>query len=81
MFPKWNDWNLKYTTKGLIKQRTKGGLFYTTLAAALLGAYYTRRNGGNLGSFFANIRFYVRYGIAKVLGVLSQRLIHLQSKV
>jgi len=81
MFPKWSDWNLKYTSKGLTKQRVKGGLVYTAFAAALIGAYYTRRNGGDIRSFFANIRFYSRYGIVKVLGLLSQGLISLQSRV
>lgn len=81
MFPKWSDWNLHYTQKGLIKQRVKGGLLYTTFVAALIGAYYTRKHGGNLRSFFANIRFLFRYGIVKVLGILSQGLIRLQNRI
>lgn len=81
MFPKWGDWDISYTRKGLIKQRIKRGLLYTTFAAALIGAYYTRRNGGTLKSFFTNIRFYFRYGIAKALGLLSQGLIDLQNRV
>ncbi len=45
MFPKWNDWNIKYTPQGLLKQRIRRGVSILAFAAALVGAYRARQKG------------------------------------
>jgi hypothetical protein len=50
-FPRWNDWNIKYTTKGLIKLFSLRGIKLTgiiTFFFALLRFYRLKRRGGSL---------------------------------
>lgn len=44
MFPKWSDWNIRYTTKGLIKRRAGQTLRALALIAIIVGLYYIRKD-------------------------------------
>ena len=68
MFPKWSDWNIQYTTKGLLKHRFSQLLKVTVLAASIIGAWHIRHDvrGGLLG-MLKLVRERVKVGILKVL--------------
>lgn len=68
MFPKWSDWNIQYTTKGLLKHRTSQILKVVALAASILGAYYLRYDvrGGFMG-MLRSVRGYVKVGVLRML--------------
>lgn len=51
MFPKWSDWNVTYTRKGILKNRLRKGLEFAGLAAAILLVYQLRQEGGNIIDF------------------------------
>ena len=44
MFPKWSDWNIQYTRKGLLKRRISQTLRVLVLAAVIVGAYSVRKD-------------------------------------
>ena len=44
MFPKWSDWHIKYTRKGLIKHRISRAARVAVLIATIVGAYYIRKD-------------------------------------
>ena len=60
MFPKWSDWNIQYTRKGLIKHRVSQAGKVVFLLGAIVGAYYIRKD--------------VRGGLRAIVG-LSQHLL------
>jgi len=49
MFPKWSDWNLKYTSKGIRKTRTNALLKFMTCAILITGIIKARK--ANVTSF------------------------------
>lgn len=64
MFPKYSDFNIQYTTKGLVKLRIKQTLQLLTLIAFMLGLFYIRKDvrGGLKG-----VEGWVRGGVKFVL--------------
>ena len=52
MFPRWSDWDIEYTRKGLIKKRIRHGLKYVAFAAIIVGLYQARRSGENFGTLY-----------------------------
>ena len=69
MFPKWNDWNIQYTTKGLVKQRIKQTLQVVTLLASIVGLYYIRNDvRGGLRALDSSVRQMVKSGLLRLLG-------------
>jgi len=54
MFPKWSDWNINYTRKGLIKLRAMQALKVLLTAAAIIGAYRAKQSGAGL-HYFGNM--------------------------
>ena len=68
MFPKWNHWNIQYTSKGLIKQRIKQTLRTVTLLASIVGLYYVRKDVRcGLRAFDSLIKQKFRLGLLKML--------------
>lgn len=47
-FPKWSDWNIKYTKKGRRRQLIRQGLTIIALSLAVLGALRVQRQGYRL---------------------------------
>lgn len=69
MFPKWSDWNIQYTTKGLVKQRIKQTLQVFTLLASIVGIYYIRNDvRGGLRALDSSMRQMVKSGLLRLLG-------------
>ena len=69
MFPKWNDWNIQYTTKGLVEQRIKQTLQVVTLLASIVGLYYIRNDvRGGLRALDSSVRQIVKSGLLRLLG-------------
>lgn len=75
MFPKWSDWNIQYTTKGLVKYRASQTMRTLTLAATIVGAYYIRKDvRGGLRAFLSLIRQNSIFALLKVLSILQRRI-------
>lgn len=80
MFPKWSDWNIQYTTKGLIKHRVSQTIKAMALIAVIVGAYYIRKDvrGGlyavqsfirqNLKTSLLGLLGFIQNGISKLPG-------------
>lgn len=69
MFPKWGDWNIQYTTKGLIKHRTWQTLRVFTLLASIVGLYRIRKDvRGGLRAFDSFVKQHVKFGLLRLLG-------------
>ena len=47
-FPRWGDWDVKYTGKGLMKMRLTQLVKGLSMTALILAAYYSRKNGTGL---------------------------------
>ncbi|OCK83255.1 FAD/NAD(P)-binding domain-containing protein [Lepidopterella palustris CBS 459.81] len=45
MFPKWKDWNIEYSHKGLVKRRIRRSFRFIALALLITGAYCARQKG------------------------------------
>ncbi len=84
MFPKWKDWNLQYTRKGLLKKRAGRALRICALVAVIVGAYNLRKDGGSLGNLPGLLRQIVRSSLLTVLDLnqaVNQRIRQVVSKV
>lgn len=71
MFPKWSDWHIQYTRKGLIKKRMRQGLAYVSFLAALVGFYQARKDPRRANSLPFLLRRQLKY---MMVGFLS--LVH-----
>lgn len=68
MFPKYSDWNIQYTTKGLLKHRLAQVLKIIVLAAGVIGAWRIRHDvRGGLMGIVGLVRAYVKVGMLMVL--------------
>lgn len=84
MFPKWSDWNLEYTRKGLLKKRAGKALRICALVAVIVGANRLRKDGGSLGNLPSLLRQIVRSSLLTVLDVnmaVNRRISQVVSKV
>ena len=73
MFPKWSDWNIQYTTKGLIKLRIKQTLRSLILFASITGLFQIRRDvRGGLGAYGTTVKLVVKSGLLKVLELVEK---------
>lgn len=66
IFPKWSDWDIKYTRQGLVKKRIRQVLSFMAFAAGIVGLY-------QIGKGPANAR--------SLLSLLLQRLGTLTSRI
>ena len=76
--PRWSDWNIKYTRKGLLKQRVQEALLFSAFAAMLVGAYWARKDGGTLIGLPRDV---LRMSMQSVLSVLRRGLDTVQDLV
>ena len=81
MFPKWKDWNVTYTRKGLRKQRLRQAVKYLAFAAALVGAYKTRQTGRSLVHIPNLLRQYVRLGLLWILDTVGRGIANVQTQM
>lgn len=60
MFPVWSHWSVKYTPKGIWKQRVRFVLGRLLLLAAVIAVFWLRRPGslpGLVGVFLAAVKW------------------------
>lgn len=72
MFPKWRDWHIQYTPKGLLKRRVWQALKYVAFAAAIVGVYRARRGGVALAAMPDLLRVLGRSAVLRVLDGLQR---------
>lgn len=73
MFPKWSDFDITYTRKGLIKKRIRQGLMYLTFVVSIIGLYKARKRDAGFTSVYDTLRQQARglaIGLLKLLGVV-----------
>lgn len=81
MFPKWADWDIQYTSKGLLKHRLGQALKYVAFAAAIVGVYRARRQGLALRAVPDMLRMFLRSGAMTFLDGLQGFIAQVASKV
>lgn len=73
MFPKWSDWDLQYTRKGLLKRQARQALSVLLVASVVVGAYTLRsavlKGSTSSGGTLHVLRSYLKSGL---LGLWSQ---------
>lgn len=78
MFPKWSDWNLEYTRKGLLKKQAKRALGILLLLSVIVGAYFLRKEGssmyGSLQSYIHLLRRHLKQGLVSVWGLVNRAI-------
>ncbi|KAL8763405.1 MAG: hypothetical protein Q9184_000793 [Pyrenodesmia sp. 2 TL-2023] len=76
MFPKWSDWDLQYTRKGLVKRQVTQALGVLLLVAVIVGAFRLRQgSSGNypsLQGFTLLVRRYLKQGLMAILTLLNR---------
>lgn len=73
MFPKWSDWNIEYTRKGLLKLQIQRALRVLAFIFTIYAAYTIRRDvRGGLKAFREVILGYVRRITHGILGGLDR---------
>ncbi len=69
MFPKWSDWHIQYTRKGLLKHRISQILKALTVLITIVAAYYIRKDiRGGLHALTTILRQNIK---ARLLSLLS----------
>jgi len=81
MFPKWKDWNVTYTRKGLLKYRLRQALKYIAFAAAIVGMVRMRQSGRSLVDLPSLLREYVRFGLLSILSTVNRGIATVQSRI
>ena len=81
MFPKWSDWDIQYTQKGLLKHRVRQALKYVAFAAAIVGVYRARKGGIALSALPDMLKMFLRFGALRVLGGLQNFIAKVASRV
>lgn len=75
MFPKWSDWDLQYTRRGLLKKRARQASGVILLLAIIVGSYALRRRGSGVFSGLQSLnhllRKYVKQGLFSALGLVN----------
>lgn len=78
MFPKWSDWQVQYTRKGLLKERIRQGLNLVILAAMIVGLYQARRSPGGISALPSMLRQHFKGLIRGFLGSMNRGISRLQ---
>ncbi|KAI4237348.1 MAG: hypothetical protein LQ349_001905 [Xanthoria aureola] len=75
MFPKWSDWDLQYTRKGLLKKRAQQAAGVILLLAVVVGSYALRRRGSGVFSGLQTLNHllgnYVKQGLFSALSLAN----------
>jgi len=73
MFPKYSDWNIQYTPRGLFKLRMKQTFQLLVLLITIIGAYSIREDfPGGLSALIETIRKNVKLGLLTLVGGLQR---------
>lgn len=74
MFPRWNHYHLRYTTKGLVKNWAWRSLRSALLVLVLMGTVWVRQEGVSLRAVPGTLLQYGRQTIARGLIALAQMI-------
>lgn len=66
MFPKWNDWNIAYTKKGIWAQQRTRATRLLAILLAIVGAYRLRQSGTGFRDVKDAIRSLVQGSVASL---------------
>lgn len=73
MFPRWSDWNIQYTTQGLVKRRISKTLRVLILATVIVGAYYIRKDvRSGLRAVNALSRHKIKAGLLSLIDLMRK---------
>ncbi|KAL8970514.1 MAG: hypothetical protein Q9183_001485 [Haloplaca sp. 2 TL-2023] len=76
MFPKWSDWDMEYTRKGLLKKRFRRAASIFLLAWVIIAAYTLRDRGsgvyGSLANYNNFLRRFFKQGLTTVWGLVNR---------
>ena len=73
MFPKWGDWDIHYTGKGMIRQRVKQILQLLSFIAILMGALSIRQDPvAGLAAIPSVLTQMVQMALSTMLGMLDR---------
>jgi hypothetical protein len=81
MFPRWKDWTVTYTRKGLLKHRVWQASKYIAFAAAIVGMVRTMQAGRSLLDIPNHLQQYVRSGLLSILATLSRGIAKVQTRI
>lgn len=73
MFPKWKDWNLEYTPKGILRERLRKTLQYGLFVGAVVGAYQLKKSGGSFRDLSSLWGQHFKNALATVLRTIPDR--------
>ncbi|KAF9640073.1 putative flavin-binding protein [Lasiodiplodia theobromae] len=71
MFPKWSDWNITYTKRGLLKLYLQHGLRVLAVFVFLIGGWRARQRGLKVTDLRAALKHAVETAIDNGIGLLS----------
>lgn len=78
MFPKWGDWDLQYTRKGLLKKQAQRALNVLLLVVVIAGPYILRRqsagSSANLQGFSHIAGWYLKQALLGVSGLVNRAI-------
>jgi hypothetical protein len=63
MFPRYEDWNIKYTPKGLAKRRTRITMRYIAYALVIAGIYSAKRKEYGIKNLPGLVTAYMRLAL------------------
>ncbi|KAF1946136.1 FAD/NAD(P)-binding domain-containing protein [Clathrospora elynae] len=66
-FPRWNDWNIEYTPKGIAKMRRTRAMRILSVVLAIGGMYRLRRSGLGVEDVTAVMKYVVQGSLARLL--------------
>ncbi|KAL8910846.1 MAG: hypothetical protein Q9171_003884 [Xanthocarpia ochracea] len=67
MFPKWSDWDLQYTRKGLLKKRARQASGLLLLLIIIVGGYALRQQGSGIFSGLYSLNHLLRRSVKQAL--------------
>ena len=81
MFPKWSDWDIEYSRKGLIKRRIRQSLTFIAFAAGIVGLYRIRWSGGGFGKLHIELWRQSKDLTVGLLTVLERGIGHIRARI
>jgi len=78
MFPKWSDWQIQYTRKGLLKKRIRQGLNLVIFAAMIVGLYQARTIPGGISAPPSMLRQHFKSLVLGLLGSMNRGISRVQ---
>lgn len=67
MFPKWSDWDLQYTRKGLLKKRARQASGILLLVVVIVAAYVLWQQGSGVFFGLQNLNHLLRRYVKQTL--------------